>query len=663
MKRFAKVTAVTLGAGLVLAPLQGFPSANAGPKPLKLHQLTQLQRRLLSVPLDVQVRSKGIHSNAVQQGADDGNDPAEAPTGTPGSYHPASYQPAGDDSCRAHIGRDIKVNQNCLNISDPDLQGRSQAQNETSIAIDWQHPKNVVATYNDYRRGDGTCGASFSTDGGRSWDDSTVPDGFTRGTAFGAAREYWQAGGDTSVAFDTRGNAYLSCQLFNRGSGASPNPDLSSAFYVFRSTGNAGASWNFPGRPVAESGDPTGSGTADFLDKQLLTVDNHVSSPFRDRVYVSWTTFSATGTAYIYEAYSADYGEHFSAPVLVSGTSSLCSNTFGVPTTQGTCNENQFSQPFTGSDGALYVTWANFNNTPTGADNRNQILLARSTDGGQTFSSPVKVSDYYDLPDCARYQNGQDAGRACVPEKASTALSVFRATNYPSGAVDPKDPRRVIVTVGSYINRHSNERNGCVPTGFNPMTGDNLYTGVKTPGACNNDILLSVSTNAAGSFTGTTADPRTEATVTNARGQATTDQFWQWAAFNRDGVLAVSYYDRQYGHDETTGASDVSLSSTALATRNDRGRHDEDPDVSRVTSSSMPPPTEFSGTFYGDYTGVAAYTDAMPVWIDTRDADLFLCPSTGTVGTPPRVCTATEPNGLLANDQDIFTASVRLSRH
>ena len=35
----------------------------------------------------------------------------------------------------------------------------------------------------------------------------------------------------------------------------------------------------------------------------------------------------------------------------------------GVPTPQGRCNANQFSQPFTGPDGALYVAWANYNLT------------------------------------------------------------------------------------------------------------------------------------------------------------------------------------------------------------------------------------------------------------------------------------------------------------
>ena len=186
---------------------------------------------------------------------------------------------------------------------------------------------------------------------------------FTRGQpTFGSARQYWQAGGDTSVAWDTKGNAYLSCQVFNRGAPPSSNPDLSSAFYVFRSTQNHGASWNFPGRPVAESSDLSGSGVPAFEDKQLLSVDNHPGSPFQDRVYVSWTEFSADGSAYIWESYSSDYGEHFSPRHLVSQTSPFCTNTFGAGTPNGNCNENQFSQPFTGRDGALYVAYASFNN-------------------------------------------------------------------------------------------------------------------------------------------------------------------------------------------------------------------------------------------------------------------------------------------------------------
>jgi hypothetical protein len=107
----------------------------------------------------------------------------------------------------------------------------------------------------------------------------------------------------------------------------------------------------------------------------------------------------AVGSA---ESHSSDYGQTFSTPVVVSTTSPLCVNTFGAGTPQGPCNENQFSDPFVGPDGALYVAYDNFNNSLSDAtDNHNQVLLAKSTDGGNTFGAPVLVGNYNDLPDCA----------------------------------------------------------------------------------------------------------------------------------------------------------------------------------------------------------------------------------------------------------------------
>ena len=236
-----------------------------------------------------------------------------------------------------------------------------------------------------------------------------------------------------------------------------------------------------------------------FRSKQYMTVDNHTGSPFQDRIYVTWTIFAADGSAYIYEAHSADYGQTFSAPVVVSTTSSLCVNTFGAGTPNGTCNENQDSDPFVGPDGALYVVYSNFNNSLSGPnDNHNQFLLSKSTDGGNTFSAPVLAANFNDLPDCATYQGGQDFGRACVPEKGASMTSVFRAGNYASGAVDPVNGS-VVVTFGSYINQDSNPSNGCIPAGF-AASGNDAYTGVKTVGACNNKILESISTNGGASF-------------------------------------------------------------------------------------------------------------------------------------------------------------------
>ena len=172
----------------------------------------------------------------------------------------------------------------------------------------------MVASQNDYRRGDGNCYTGYSSDDGRTWTDSTPPMGFTRGDAFGdVARQYWQAGGDTSVAWDTKGNAYLSCQVFMRGDAVPTTPTSRARSMSSARPGSGGASWNFPARPVVEHNDVAGDGDV-LLDKQYMTVDATKGSPFQDRIYVTWTLFDADGTSYIYGAFSRDYGESFSGP-------------------------------------------------------------------------------------------------------------------------------------------------------------------------------------------------------------------------------------------------------------------------------------------------------------------------------------------------------------
>ena len=82
--------------------------------------------------------------------------------------------------------------------------------------------------------------------------------------------------------------------------------------------------------------------------------------------------------------------------------------------------------------------------------------------------------------------------------------------------------------------------------------------------------------------------------------------------------------------------------------------------VTRATSASMPLPTQFpdgngNSQFFGDYTGMSALSGANPLWPDTRNPDAFLCTGTAAPGVPPALCTATEPSGILANDQQIYT--------
>jgi hypothetical protein len=623
----------------LIAPLALGTSTTSG---FAYKNLTPTQKRLLSATASAffdPSTDPATSGNAPRRAAS-----SKAPISTFGNYNPSSAS-----GCSNTMGSNTKVNQDCLNLSDADLQGRAQAHNETFIAQDPTNPNHILASYNDYRRGDGNCYGAYSLNNGTTWTDTTIPMGFTRGGPFGVvAREYWTSGGDTAVAFDTKGNAYFQCQVFQRGMPTTNNADASSAFYVFRSTHNAGASWNFPGRPVFESYDPK-NGTGAFEDKPLMTVDNNVGSPFQDRIYVTYTEFAPDGTANIYESYSKDYGETFSARVLVSTTSSLCPNSVGK---SGHCDANQFSDPFVGKDGNLYVAWANFNNSVSGMDNHNDILLSKSTNGGVTFSAPVLVAKYYDVPDCDTYQGvGKDPTRGCVPEKGAGTNSYFRVANYPSGAVDPKDQTHVVVSFGSYINKYSQESTGCSPKGF-AGNGNNKYTGVKT--VCNNKILVSDSGNSGASFNGTTKNPRALNTANQAPAQKTSSQWFQWAAFSPDGRFVTSYYDRAYGNDETTGFMDISVSASASP---QGGVFN----TARVTSSQMPPPTQFSGTFFGDYTGMSVLGGkAHPTWSDTRYNDLFVCPGTATITTPPDVCVESGGNASVANTQEAMTATVAI---
>ena len=106
--------------------------------------------------------------------------------------------------------------------------------------------------------------------------------------------------------------------------------------------------------------------------------------------------------------------------------------------------------------------------------------------------------------------------------------------------------------------------------------------------------------------------------------------------------------------DETTGNMDVSVATS---------KNLSSFTVMRATTTSMPPPTQFpsaqgGGLFFGDYSGLSAVSGAHPLWMDTRNPDGFLCTGTAAPGVPPALCTATEPNGVLANDQEIYTRSM-----
>ena len=522
-------------------------------------------------------------------------------------------------ACTNHSQTNVRANTDCTNQSAPGYFGRGQAQNETSVAVSPLDPNIVMISQNDYRRGDGNCGVDWSQDNGLTWATETLPMGFGYPVLDnGGARHYWTSGGDTSVAFDSSGEAYLMCQVFDRGfptdETGPDSPFGASAFQLYRSA-DGGASWSFPGDYVAST--PGGEGESDIvvLDKEYMSIDANKNSPYRDRIYVSWTQYETDNSNAIYLAYSEDHGATWTQSGEISGQDAdLCPvNYSGAP--PGTCDNDQNSLPIVAPNGDVYVVFLNGNNCNAffpecGADvndNHNQMLIVKSTNGGDSFGPPVKVGDYYELPDCYKY-TGEDAFRACVPTTPLSAISIFRASNYPSGVA--LSSSKIVIDYGSFINFHSNPTRGnCKPKGFTGNTGGNKYSAVGVKKGCNNDIVRSISTDGGATFTGGS----TPVDQLPTPGGTLQDQWWQWTAATPDHQAVTSFYDRRYGDARSTGYMDISLV---------RG----DGSSVRVTDASIPPSNEFPGTsgyslFLGDYTGLAVGSDgiAHPAWADTRN--------------------------------------------
>ena len=137
---------------------------------------------------DVGLRLRGGRPGPWSPGDEGRRDSAAARySGKAGGSSGNFYFPSGSRGCSYTLGSNVNMDTDCQNVSDPDLAGRGQAQNETYISEDHFRPGNLRRQHNDYRRGDGGCFGYYSLDNGRTFQDVPIPNSFTRGAAYGAA--------------------------------------------------------------------------------------------------------------------------------------------------------------------------------------------------------------------------------------------------------------------------------------------------------------------------------------------------------------------------------------------------------------------------------------------------------------------------------------------
>lgn len=432
--------------------------------------------------------------------------------------------------------------------------------NEPHIAVNPTNPNNLVAGANGYEfyfQGGRIIGRSYndfraSFDGGKTWKT-----GFLDMQGFNTAS-------DPVFAYDSAGNAYYSNIAYHtsQGGAAASNGSI----IVAKST-DGGASFSLPVLVHKGFGN---LGTSFFDDKEWMTVDTQPSSPYKDRVYVTWTGFEAgAGGAYLRSAIwfsaSSDGGQTWTKAKEISGSGSFCATQTTGPDFQ--CDEDQFSIPTVGPDGTLYVAFENSNTA--NEDFRSQYLVVRSPDGGQTWQGPFLAAK---LIDGTLDYPVNVSGRQTLTGVQYRVNSAGMIASGPDGAL--------------YLT-WSDNRNG-------------------SAGQSNTDVFVSKSTDGGATW-------GSPAQLTGAG-----DQFFPNLAVAANGTVNVSYYDDGYD------PAGIMLGVTLARSPNGVNGWSS----VRVTDvlSDVNHARWFSGatngqtTFIGDYNGLtldasgAAYLD----WTDER---------------------------------------------
>ena len=475
-------------------------------------------------------------------------------------------------------------------------------QNETAIAVDPNNPNRLVSAANDYvtrtwscdisgtpcsALGDGYSGTYFSNDKGSTWCCNSS-DPAHLGTLIPGVQHLaggpYDAGGDPSLAFDSRGNVFYAGLGFNR---TSPPSTVAVNKGTFDGSGNL--SWGQPTFINATTSPST------LNDKEWIAADWHASSPYRDRLYVSWTRFkfNANNGSYvqspIFFAYSTDGGQTFSEPQNISGN---------VLYDQG-------SRPIVAYDGTVYVIFEGSTRLAT----LDSTYIVKSTDGGVTFGKPTKVADLQHV----------------IP----LANTIFRNDSYPAGASAPNGNLYVAWTTllsdsgGDLCPTRTN--NGChSATVYSKSTDGGTTWSTPTP------IFpaLDASNRTAVGYPVTQPDGST----LNAPTPRRVDTQWPGVAVSPSGVVYMSAYGADVVSPWQTCASGPvppvgRIACDQLGNYINNARLDyyvtniESGSVQKVTTHPINTRNGFGGGFIGDYTALAVGSDNVfhAFWTDTNN--------------------------------------------
>jgi hypothetical protein len=306
-------------------------------------------------------------------------------------------------------------------IGDPFL----QRQNEPSLALSSRNPCHILAGANDYRlvdleeavgeTGDAWLGLFKSFDCGATWTSTLLPGHRLDASPEGLASPIkgLQAGADATVRAGVSGMFYFTGLALNRGEGEASKVFVSRFIDLNNKDGgdpiryldtkelDLGTSGQFLDKPWVATDIPRGTATCTVAGQQIP------AGP----VYVTYSTFLGSGNnvrTRINFRRSLDCGATWDNVLKLSER---------FARNQGTA---MAVDPGTGY---IYIAWREFGSAGD-TTTTNAILIARSTDGGRSFTKAQRLSP---------------GGYALQPFDQASSPLTFRTNAYPTIAIVPAE--------------------------------------------------------------------------------------------------------------------------------------------------------------------------------------------------------------------------------
>jgi len=342
-----------------------------------------------------------------------------------------------------HDGGTDDAIESCNDQTPTNLMGANVQNNEPFSVVSPTNPDLIVAGWNDYCSD--WMGLGFSTDGGETWTNSLVP-GYPLDTSDeGMASPEFQrtnAASDPVGAFDGTGeHFYFGSISYNQFAGPGTNSDVWVARYHVLQPGDTGYA-DYPLDYVGTTQVGRGPHAANFFgifhDKEMIEVDR-TEGPHDGNLYECWTKFPGFGISRIYFARSTDGGATFSRGISIAGKASGQGCDIAVE-----------------ADGDVYVSWRDFD--LSSSHRTFGMSVVRSSDGGLTFSDPVKIAEItgYNPFDTAR--DCGDGTELCPAEFVFARVPLEpRLTSDPTGELEgvfsvwqASDPETVEASETSY---------------------------------------------------------------------------------------------------------------------------------------------------------------------------------------------------------------------